>query len=123
MSKTDLQRDIRALYQDADTGLGLPALMDGVCAALARYPDALKSINGRYSICAADTGFTCAFALNGGVFSVLAPKEPVDVSVSGRERDLLAVFRRELSPLTALLCGKVRVHGDKAALMRFAEFL
>ena len=39
------------------------------------------------------------------------------------EADLLAVFRHELAPLKALLGGKVRVRGDRAALMRFAPFL
>ena len=123
MSRADLQRDIRALYGAADGGLGLPALMDGVCAALARHPDALAGISGRYAVLAADSGYACAIALEDGVFLSLAPDAPVDVSVSGCEKDLLAVFRRELTPLAALLRGRVRVRGDKAALMRFAEFL
>lgn len=123
MSKADLKREIRALYRDADGGLDLPGLMDGVCAALARHPDALAGISGRYAVLAADTGYARAFALEDGVFSSLAPDAPVDVAVSGCEKDLLAVFRRELAPLAALLRGKIRVRGDRAALMRFAEFL
>ena len=134
MSKADLQRDIRALYRDADGGLDLPGLMDGVCAALARHPDALAGISGRYAVLAADSGYACAFsetaggaltsfALEDGAFTSLAPDAPVDVAVSGCEKDLLAVFRRELAPLAALLRGKIRVRGDRAALMRFAEFL
>lgn len=123
MSKADLQRDIRALYRDADGGLDLPGLMDGVCAALARHPDALAGISGRYAVLAADTGYARAFALEDGAFTSLAPDAPVDVAVSGCEKDLHAVFRRELAPLAALLRGKIRVRGDRAALMRFAEFL
>ena len=120
MSKADLQRDLRALYREAGDGQTLPVLMDGVCAALARHPDALAGITGRYAVLAADTGFACAFALSSGVF---APDAPVDVSIVGGEADLLAVFRHELAPLKALLGGKVRVRGDRAALMRFAPFL
>lgn len=123
MSKADLKREIRALYRDADGGLDLPGLMDGVCAALARHPDALAGISGRYAVLAADSGYARAFALEDGIFSSLAPGVPVDVAVSGCEKDLLAVFRRELAPLAALLRGKIRVRGDRAALMRFAEFL
>lgn len=123
MSKSDLQRDIRALYREADGGLGLPALMEGVCAALARHPEALAGISGRYAVLAADIGFTCAFSLNDGVFSPLSPGTAVDVSITGHEADLLAVFRCELAPLPALLRGKIRVRGDKGKLMRFAEFL
>ena len=114
MSKADLQRDLRALYREAGDGQTLPVLMDGVCAALARHPDALAGITGRYAVLAADTGFACAFALSSGVFSPLAPDAPAD---------LLAVFRHELAPLKALLGGKVRVRGDRAALLRFAPFL
>lgn len=123
MSKADLQRDLCALYREAGDGQTLPVLMDGVCAALARHPDALAGITGRYAVLAADTGFTCAFALSSGVFSPLAPDAPVDVSIVGGEADLLAVFRHELAPLKALLGGKVRVRGDRAALLRFAPFL
>lgn len=123
VSKADLQRDLRALYREAGDGQTLPVLMDGVCAALARHPDALAGITGRYAVLAADTGFACAFALSSGVFSPLAPDAPVDVSIVGGEADLLAVFRHELAPLKALLGGKVRVRGDRAALMRFAPFL
>lgn len=88
-----------------------------------RHPDALAGISGRYAVLAADTGYARAFALEDGIFSSLAPGAPVDVAVSGCEKDLLAVFRRELAPLAALLRGKIRVRGDRAALMRFAEFL
>lgn len=123
MSKADLKREICALYRDADGGLDLPGLMDGVCAALARHPDALAGISGRYAVLAADSGYARAFALEDGAFTSLAPDAPVDVAVSGCEKDLLAVFRRELAPLAALLRGKIRVRGDRAALMRFAEFL
>jgi len=123
VSKADLQLDLRALYREAGDGQTLPVLMDGVCAALARHPDALAGITGRYAVLAADTGFACAFALSSGVFSPLAPDAPVDVSIVGGEADLLAVFRHELTPLKALLGGKVRVRGDRAALMRFAPFL
>ena len=76
MSRADLQRDIRALYGAADGGLGLPALMDGVCAALARHPDALAGISGRYAVLAADSGYACAFALEDGVFFPSRPMRP-----------------------------------------------
>ena len=66
MSKADLKREIRALYRDADGGLDLPGLMDGVCAALARHPDALAGVSGRYAVLAADTGYARAFALEDG---------------------------------------------------------
>ena len=123
MSKADLKREIRALYRDADGGLDLPGQRGAHAVHQARHPDALAGISGRYAVLAADTGYARAFALEDGIFSSLAPGAPVDVAVSGCEKDLLAVFRRELAPLAALLRGKIRVRGDRAALMRFAEFL
>ena len=97
--------------------------IDGFFVSRYAGSDALAGITGRYAVLAADTGFACAFALSSGVFSPLAPDAPVDVSIVGGEADLLAVFRHELAPLKALLGGKVRVRGDRAALLRFAPFL
>ena len=98
MSKADLQRDLRALYREAGDGQTLPVLMDGVCAALARHPDALAGITGRYAVLAADTGFACAFALSSGVFSPLAPDAPVDVSIVGGEATCWPSFAMSLRP-------------------------
>ena len=47
----------------------------------------------------------------------------VDAEISGREDDLLRVFRRELTPMAALVRGKVRVKGSRAALLRLAGIL
>lgn len=123
MSKQELQREIRALYAQADGGTGLAALLDGICDALRKHPDALAQINGSYAVRTLDTGLSRAFALKNGTFADLPAESRTDVTIAGREGDLLRVFRRELSPMAALLRGKLRVSGDKAALMRFAEFL
>ena len=98
MSKSDLQRDIRALYREADGGLGLPALMEGVCAALARHPEALAGISGRYAVLAADIGFTCAFSLNDGVFSPLSPARPWMCPSPAMKRISLPSFAASLRP-------------------------
>ena len=47
----------------------------------------------------------------------------VDAAILGREDDLLRVFRRELTPMAALVRGKVRVKGSRAALLRLAGIL
>lgn len=123
MAKADLQREIRALLAKADASMQLAPLLTELCELLARHPDALCAINSRYRLTATDTGVTRAFALEGGMYRSLADTEPVDVTVSGKEGDLLRVFRRELSPMAALLRGKIKVSGSKGALMQFAEFL
>ena len=123
MGKVELQRDLQALYRHAQDGMALDALTDAICAMLARHTDALRGVDGRYRLKAADTGYARAFALEDGVYRELDSAAPVDVTILGREGDLLRVFRRELSPMSALVRGKIRVQGSKAALMRLAEFL
>ena len=105
MGKAELQRDLQALYSRAQGNMALSALMDEICSMLARHADTLRGVNGRYRLTASDTGYT------------------VDAAILGREDDLLRVFRGELSPMSALFQGKVRVQGSKAALMRLAGFL
>ena len=119
----DLRDDIRALYALADGGAGLAELLDGICEALERHPREVRDINASYRVHATDTGATRAFALENGAFRTLEEAENADVTVLGSEADLLRVFRRQLAPAAALLLGKIKVKGNKAALMRFAEFL
>lgn len=123
MGKAELQRDLQALYSRAQGNMALSALMDEICSMLARHADTLRGVNGRYRLTASDTGYTCAFALEDGVYRGLDGAAPVGAAILGREDDLLRVFRGELSPMSALFQGKVRVQGSKAALMRLAGFL
>ncbi len=123
MDKQALQNDVHALYQQADGGADLAALLDGVCTALRAHPDALRDVTASYRLRATDTGLERAFALDGGRYRDLAPSEAADATLLGAESDLLRVFRRELSPMKALLLRKVRLEGSKAAVMRLGEFL
>lgn len=123
MGKAELQQDLQALYRRAEDGITLGALTDEICALLAQHTDALRGVNGRYRLMTSDTGYARAFALENGAYRELDCAAPVDVTILGYEADLLRVFRRELSPMGALLRGKIRWQGSKAALMRLAEFL
>lgn len=123
MEKAGLQKDLQALYSRAQGGMALSALVDEICSMLARHADTLRGVNGRYRLAASDTGYTRAFALEDGVYRDLDSAGLVDAAILGREDDLLRVFRGELSPMSALFQGKVRVQGSKAALMRLAAFL
>jgi len=123
LGKTELQKDLQALYSRAQDDMALSALVDEICSMLARHADTLRGVNGRYRLTASDTGYTRAFALEDGVYRALDGVEPVDAAILGREDDLLRVFLGELSPMSALFQGKVRVQGSKAALMRLAGFL
>lgn len=122
MPKANLQQEVRVLLSRADSA-ALAPLLDELCALLSRHPDALAAINSRYRLIAPDTGLSCAFALEHGAYRALSDTDAADVTVSGKEGDLLRVFRRELSPMAALLRGKIKVSGSKAALMQLAEFL
>lgn len=123
MSKAELKQDIQALYKAADEGAKLPALIDGICNAIGNHPEAIGETTFSYRICASDTGYTKAFSIQNGRLSPMDEMDEADVTVTGQEADLLAVFRRKVSPMSAMLRGKVKVKGSMAALVRFAEFL
>lgn len=54
---------------------------------------------------------------------MLSEADTADVTISGREADLISLFRGTLSPAKALLFGKIKVKGDLGALSAFASFL
>jgi len=123
MSTLSLKQDIQAVYNLADRGMPLGELVDSICGVLSRHETALKGITYSYRLHAGDTGYTKAFALVDGRFAELGYGDVADVTVSGKEEDLRRVFRREMSPMSALLRGKIKVVGSKAGLMRLGEFL
>lgn len=123
MAEISIKQDIQAVYDLADQGMSLGELMDAIGGVLSRHEDALAGITYSYRLRASDTGYEKAFALNEGHFLVLGSTEKTDVTVIGKENDLQLVFQRKLSPMVALLRGKVKLNGSKAALIKLSEFL
>ena len=123
MAASSLKQEVRALYQKADHAPSLPSLLSDICDALRRHADELKGITYSYRICASDSGYVKSFALEDGVYSDSTEMNEADVIVTGKEADLLSVLQQKLSPMSAILRGKVKVNGSKSALIRFAEFL
>ena len=117
------QEDIQSLYRKADQATCLPEVIPALLAVFRSNEAALAGITHSYRIHATDSGFTAAFTLTQGRFGELAPEDAADVTVLGSEADLLSVFQRKLSPMSALLRGKVRLQGSKAALLQLAAFL
>lgn len=118
-----MKREIEQVYTLADRQGSLPELMEAIGVVLAAHPQALAHLTHSYRLISADTGYTTAFALTAGAFAWLPEGQSVDVEITGKERDLLAVFQRKVAPLKALLLGKVKLKGDKAALLKLGEFL
>ena len=117
------KQKIDALYAFADTCDSLDAFVPALHDVLRNNDGALAGVTDSYRICTTDTGYTSAFALRDGVYAELAPTDAVAVTVQGSEKNLLAVFQRKLNPATGLLLGKIRVQGNKAALLKLASFL
>lgn len=111
------------MYAFTDQCTGLAQLVPELYGVLGRNGDALTDVTYAYRMHATDTGYTNAFALRGGVFEALGALDAVDVTVLGTEANLLAVFQRKLNPVKALLLGKIKVDGNKAALLKLAAFL
>lgn len=123
MEKNRMRQEIQEVYRLADRQGSLPQLMGAIGAVLQAHPQALAHLTHSYRLVSADTGYTTAFALTAGVFQWLPENQAVDVEISGKEQSLLAVFQRKLPPLKALLLGKIKLKGEKAALLKLGEFL
>jgi predicted lipid carrier protein YhbT len=117
------RRDIDAIYALAERSERLEELNPSLYAMLGRNEEALGGISYAYRLAATDTGYACAFALRDGRFAELGSGARVDVTVTGREANLLAVFQRRVSPVAAIALRRIRVEGSMAALMRLASFL
>ena len=123
MQQDAMKREIAQVYTLADRRGSLPELMEAICAVLQRHPQALAHLTHSYRLVSTDTGYTTAFALTAGAFQWLPGPQAVDVEISGKEHNLLAVFQRKLDPLKALLLGRIKLKGDKAALLKLGELL
>ena len=117
------RRDIQSMYILAEQTDTLSQLIPALYVVLRRNEDSLRGITYAYRLTTVDTGYTCTFALQDGSFSELSPLSPVDVTVSGKETNLLAVFQRKQSATVALMLNKIKVRGSMSALMKLAEFL
>ena len=123
MSQATLKQDIDAMYKLADQCRTLTQLVPALCEVLKRHEQELSGVSYSYRLHATDTGFCGAFRLEKGRFTQLTDSEPMDVTISGSEANLLAVFQRKLNPAAALLFRKIKVNGSMAALTKMADFL
>ncbi len=118
-----MKNEVKALCGKEGAGLSLKEIIEALCGALKRNSDAIAEITNSYRICASDTGYTHAFSIKEGVLTDIDEVDEADVTITGTEANLLAVFRRQISPMSAMLRGKVKVKGSMPALVKFAEFL
>ena len=117
------KQDIESMYAFAAQCNSLSMLVPALCEMLRRNEDSLADVTYAYRLVASDTGYRFAFRLRNGQFSELTEADAVDVTVSGTEANLLAVFQRKLNPVTGMMLGKIRINGSKAALIKLTSFL
>lgn len=122
-AKDALRNDTQKVYQAADSGAGLGDLIDQIIEVFQNHENALRGITASYRLSTTDTGISKAFALIDGKYTPVADNQEVDAAISGSEKNLLAIIKRELQPLPALLLGKIKLKGSKSALIRLGEFL
>ena len=116
-------QDIQSLVVLATRSKTLTELMPTLYDVLRRNEDSLIDVTYSYRLHATDTGYISTFSLSQGVFAQLDTQNNVDVTVTGKEERLLALFQRKLNPMTATLLGKIKITGNMAALMKLAPFL
>ena len=118
-----LAQEMAAIYALAEKDPSLPRLLEAIFALLPRHEAELQGLSHSYRLHATDTDYTAAFSLNHGHFSLLSVNAPAEVTLFGKEGDLLLILQHKLSPVTALLLRKVKVQGQQKALLKLAEFL
>ena len=123
MTEPTLRQEIEVLYALAEQGVPLDKLIEFIFSMLPRHEAELSAITNSYRLCAADTNYEAAFSLTNGHFSALGREADTDAVITGKEADLYMVFQRKLSPMAALLRGKIKLRGSKAALVKLAAFL
>lgn len=118
-----LHEDIVKLYARADAGETLKDMTEGICQAIRAHEGELRGVTYSYRLHATDTGYWKAFSLVDGAYYEKTQADEADTVISGTEQNLLAVLRRKLNPMSAMLRGKIKVKGSMAAVLRFVEFL
>lgn len=111
------------MLEEGSGNLTFRQVLDGLAGLIERYSAIFTDISASYRLTAADSGITRSFALKGGTYLPLGESEPVDVTITGKEQHLLAVFNKKLNPAGALLTGKIKVKGSLAALNALAAYL
>ena len=101
----------------------LAQVLDGLTDLLIRHADTFRGVTDSYRLAASDSGVSRAFALENGQYRTLSDQDDADVTITGKEQHLLAIFNKQLKPATALLTGKLKVKGSLAALNTLAAFL
>lgn len=123
MAKEQFQQQLHAMLEAGSGSSTVAELLDTLTGLIRQHEDTFRSVTNSYRLAATDTGTTRAFALTGGVYRELADGEPADVTITGKEQHLLAVFNKKLNPAGALLTGKIKVKGDLGALTTLASYL
>ena len=118
-----LKASIRQLVAEAGKDLPFEALMERFCRTLQAHPEALGALSGRYRLRTEDTGAEMAFALGENSFRLHESGEEADATISGKEADLVALLRHELTPAAAMLTGRLKVKGSMKLLRKFAQVL
>ncbi len=117
-----LKQDIVQIIEKAGE-CDFQTLINHFCEALKAHPEVFGDLSGTYRLQTDDTGCQIGFALSADGYRELAPGEKADATVSGKEKDLLALIRKELNPMYAMFTGKVRIQGSMQALGKFSQLV
>lgn len=122
MAKEQFTQEWEAMLMGGSGSMPLQQVLEGLTALISRHPDTFAGISYSYRLIASDTGVSCAFMLENGLYAPLNEAADVDVTLSGKEQHLLAIFNRQLKPAAALLTGKLKVKGSLVALNTLTAF-
>ena len=123
MAKEQFQQELNALLEAGSGSSTLAELLEKLTGLIRQHEDTFRAVTASYRLTASDSGTTRAFALEGGAYRALTEGDATDVTITGKEQHLLAIFNKKLNPAMALLTGKIKVKGDLGALNTLASYL
>ena len=123
MSKTLFQQELEAMLAKGSGEMSLGQVLDSLTTLLICHEDTFRGVTNSYRLTASDSGVSRAFALEDGRYRPLTDSDATDVTITGKEQHLLAIFNKQLKPAAALLTGKLKVKGSLAALNTLAAYL
>ncbi len=123
MAKEHFQQELHRMLEAGSGEQTLAQVLDGLIELLSRHEDTFAGVTGSYRLNASDSGTRRGAALADCHYRARDDAEAADVTITGKEKHLLAIINKQLSPAAALLTGKLKVKGSLAALNTLAAFL
>lgn len=119
----DLKEEVRLVRSKAGNAASIAELWDDLEGLFRDHTEELSDASLSLRLAVTDLNRSLALKLEEGRYSPLTEDAPADVTISAKDKDMLAFFSGKLNPAMAVLFGKIKVQGDLKALAPLSRFL